>query len=140
MKTVSIPFTTYDESVSAALDRIGAAAVLAGQTRILLKPNLINADPHPVTTPADCCEALLRYIRRCSQAAIVIAEGCGTPDMTTGEIFAHLGYTDLARRWGVDLVDLNTAPLREVSNPGAVRYPIMLLPDIVFTHFRISVP
>jgi uncharacterized protein (DUF362 family) len=140
MKTVTIPFATYDEAIPEALDRIGAAAVLRQQSRILIKPNLINADPHPVTTPAACCEALIRYIRDSSPADIVIAEGCGIPDMTTDEIFARLGYTDLARRWGVSLVDLNTAPLRQVSPPANRRHPTMMLPEIAFTHYLISVP
>ena len=133
MKTVTIPFTTYDEAVPEALDRVGAATVLGKQSCILIKPNLINAAPHPVTTPAACCEALVRYIRNCSEAAITIAEGCGIPDMTTDEIFARLGYTDLARRWKVALVDLNTAPLREVSHPANRRYPTMIL--LVFFSF-----
>ena len=119
MPTVSVAFTTYGASVPAVLDRIGAAAVFAKQTHILLKPNLINADPHPVTTPAVCCEALIRYIRQHSQAHVVIAEGCGVPEMTTEEIFAHLGYDVLARRWGVDLV---------------------ALPEIALTHYLVSVP
>jgi len=140
MKTITMPFSTYDDSIPEILDRIGAAAVLGKQSRILIKPNLINADPHPVTTPAACCEALVRYIRDCSDAALVIAEGCGIPDMTTDEIFARLGYAELARRWGVALVDLNTAPLREVSQPANRRYPIMMLPEIAMTHYLISVP
>jgi uncharacterized protein (DUF362 family) len=140
MKTVTIPFTSYEEAIPEALDRIGAAAVLGKQSRILIKPNLINADPHPVTTPAACCEALLRYIRRCTDASIVIAEGCGIPDMTTDEIFARLGYTALARRWDISLVDLNTAPLREVSRTTNRRYPTMMLPEIAMTHYLISVP
>jgi uncharacterized protein (DUF362 family) len=140
MPTVSIPFASYAASVPEALERIGAAAVLQKQSRILLKPNLINADPHPVTTPAACCEALIRYIRDCSKAAIVIAEGCGIPEMTTHEIFARLGYTDLARRWEVALIDLNTAPLRRVPNPGALNYPYLMLPEIALHHYLISVP
>jgi uncharacterized protein (DUF362 family) len=140
MTTVSVPFANYATSVAEALDRIGAAAVFAQQDRILIKPNLINADPHPVTTPAACSEALVRYIRSCSQARIVIAEGCGVPEMTTHEIFDQLGYTALARRWDLDLVDLNTAPLQTVSNPDGVRYKAMVLPEMASTHYLVSVP
>lgn len=140
MASVSVPFESYDASVAEALDRIGAAAVFAQQSRILLKPNLINADPHPVTTPAACCEALVRYIRSCSQARIVIAEGCGVPEISTAEIFARLGYAALARRWNLDLVDLNTASLRKVTNPDGVRYTSLMLPDIALTHYLVSVP
>jgi uncharacterized protein (DUF362 family) len=140
MPTVSIPFSSYEKSIPEALDRIGAAAVLKKQTHILLKPNLINADPHPVTTPAACCEAIVHYIRGCSDAAIVIAEGCGIPEMTTDTVFAQLGYAGLGRRLNIPLVDLNTAPVREVANPGGVNYPVMRLPEIALTHFLISVP
>ena len=140
MPTVTVPFTTYEKAIPEALDRLGVTAVLQQQSDILLKPNLINADPHPVTTPVACCEALVRYIREFSTANIVIAEGCGIPGMTTGEIFTRLGYTDLARRRDVNLLDLNMAPLRRVDNPGAVNYPTMWLPDIAFTHYLISVP
>jgi uncharacterized protein (DUF362 family) len=140
MPTASVPFTSYEASVPAALDRIGAGAVFGKQTHILLKPNLINADPHPVTTPATCCEALVRYIRRHSPARIVIAEGCGVPEMTTEEIFARLGYRTLARRWDIDLVDLNTAPVRTVANPAGVCHPTMTLPEIALTHYLVSVP
>lgn len=140
MTTVSVPFESYEASVPEALDRIGAAAVFAGQRRILLKPNLINADPHPVTTPAACCEAVVRYIRACSPARIVIAEGCGVPELTTDEIFARLGYAALARRWGIDLVDLNSAPVRTVANPAGVCRTTMTLPEIAFTHYLVSIP
>jgi uncharacterized protein (DUF362 family) len=140
MATVSIPFSSYEKSIPEALDRIGAAAVLKKQTHILLKPNLINADPHPVTTPAACCEAIVNYIRGCSDAEIVIAEGCGIPEMTTDTIFAQLGYASLGRRLNIPLVDLNTAPVREIANPGGDNYPVMILPEIALTHYLISVP
>lgn len=140
MKTVAVPFTTYEASVPEALDRIGAAEVFAKQTHILLKPNLINADPHPVTTPAACCEALVHYIRACSRARIVVAEGCGVPEMSTDEIFARLGYTALARRLGIDLVDLNSAPVQTIADPGGEGHPPMMLPEIALTHYLVSVP
>lgn len=140
MTTISIGFKSYAESIPLALDRIGAGAELARQTHILLKPNLINADPHPVTTPAACCEAIVHYIRSVSDAAILIGEGCGAPGMNTEDVFAQLGYRRLARRLDLELVDLNTAPVQEVPNPGAVNHPVMMLPAIAMTHYLVSVP
>ena len=66
------PFTTYAEALPRALDAIAAAPVLKRQACILIKPNLVNASPPPVTLPVEAVEALVSYIRRHSGARIVI--------------------------------------------------------------------
>ena len=137
---VAVEFTGFAVSVAAALDFVGARGVLAAQTAILLKPNLINASPPPVTTPAACCEAVIQYIQSCSKAEIVVGEGCGDPKLETNEIFQRLGYGELANRYGVRLVDLNTASLRRLENPSCKVFPEMYLPEMAFTHFLISIP
>ncbi len=135
-----VPFTSFAESVPALLDALDAGPLLAAQKQILIKPNLVNASPPPVTTPAACCEALAAYIRRHSKARIVIAEGCGAADLDTDEVFARLGFTELAARLGIELVDLNRAPLVEVARPGCRHFPTMHLPAIAFESFILSVP
>ena len=106
----------------------------------LIKPNLINTSPPPVTTPVACCRAIVEYIRSCSRAEIVIGEGCGEPSVETGEVFEKLQYQDLARELHVELVDLNTAPLKRLTNENFSAFPEIFLPEIAFTHFLISVP
>lgn len=140
MQFVTTDFTSYQESVAKALDKIGAGKTLEKQRAILIKPNLINASPHPVTTPAECCEAIIEYIRSCSDAEIVIAEGCGEPSFETHEVFDLLGYGKMAKRQNVLLADLNTAPLKKLENKNCPVFPEMYLPEIAFTHFIISVP
>ncbi len=140
MTVASVVYRSYAASVPEVLERIGAAPVLGRQSGIVIKPNLINTDPHPVTTPSACCEALIDYIRACSSAEIVIAEGCGDAACETPEIFRALGYDRLAERKGVRLVHLNTAPLRRVRNEGCENFPELFLPEIVFSHYLISVP
>ncbi len=119
---VEIEFVSYGESVPEALDAIGAAAALKEQTAVLIKPNLINASPFPITTAAECVEAVIRYVRSCSKAAIVIGEGCGDSNLETSEVFDRLGYRQLAGRQAVELIDLNHAPLRKLQNKSC---PIM---------------
>ena len=140
MTVASVAFHSYAVSVPEVLEKIGAAEILRRQPRILIKPNLINTDPHPVTTPPACCEALIDYIRACTSADIVIAEGCGDADCETPDVFAALGYDELAARTGARLVDLNAAPLRRVANQTCECFPEMQLPEIAFTHYLISVP
>ena len=140
MNPVTIDFSSYPESVAKALDFINAGQILAKQPLILIKPNLVNASPHPVTTPPDFCEAVVKYVRFCSKAEIVIAEGCGDVSFETGQVFELLGYKDLSRRQGVPLVDLNKLPLKKIKNRKCSVFREIYLPEIAFTHYIISLP
>ena len=137
---VTIPFDSYGRSVSLALDLLDAGPVLAGQQAILIKPNLVNASPHPVTTSVGFCEAVILALRRHTTAGIVVAEGTGDAVLETSEVFDRLGYTGMARRTGVELIDLNHAPLKTLSDPVCDVFPEIHLPEIAFSHFIISLP
>ncbi len=130
----------YGGAVAEVLDAIGAAAVLSGVDKVLLKPNLVNASAPPVTTPAAFCEAVIGYVRKVSRAEITVAEGCGDMRRETPEIFAALGYADMAGRLGVRLADLNREPLVRVERRENKVFPVIYLPRIAFTHFVISLP
>lgn len=136
----SITFTSFAESVPRLLDKLGAAAVFAHQSRILVKPNLVNDSPPPVTTPVACCEAIVEYIKAHSDAHIVIGEGCGDAVLETDQVFDTLGYREMANRLGVELVDLNGAELVRLENPGCPVFPEMYLPGIAMSSYLVSVP
>ncbi|GAK55717.1 hypothetical protein U27_02675 [Candidatus Vecturithrix granuli] len=140
MSLVIVDFESYDVSITQALDLLGAKEVVVQQAAVLIKLNLVNASPHPVTTAVACCEAIVKYVRRCSQAEIVIAEGVGDASLDTPEVFQRLGYTELSKRYGIKLIDLNTAPLRRLENSNCQVFPEIYLPEIAFTHYLISVP
>ncbi len=140
MKISTREFSSYKESIAQALDEIDAGEVLAKEGKILIKPNLVNASPFPVTTPVECCEAIIEYIRACSDAEIVVAEGCGDAVLETGQIFSKLGYDELVGKHNVSLLDLNHAPLVKKHNPNCRVFPDMMLPEIAFSHYIISVP
>ena len=123
-----------------ALAAAGAFDVFSQQSRILIKPNLVNSSPPPVTFPVQTMEALVQSIRQHSDAEIIIAEGCGDLDLNTDEIFKQQGYTDLAARYDLKLIDLNNAPLRKLTDRSCPVFPEMWLPDILFESFLISAP
>ncbi len=135
-----IEFVSYAESVAKVLDAAAARESLGRQTAVLIKPNLVNGSPPPITTPSECVEALIEYVRACSQAEIVVGEGCGASDLETDEVFDRLGYVELARRQGVELVDLNHAPLTKLTDASRPAFKEMYLPKIALSHFLISVP
>ncbi len=138
--TKLLDFTSYEESVPGLLRLLRAGAELARQRQILIKPNLVNASPHPVTTPVGCCEAIVKHIRRCSRARVLIAEGCGTPDLETPAVFERLGYRDLSERLHVPLVDLNQSGTVVLERGDCEILPRMHLPSVALDSYVISVP
>ena len=138
MNIANIDFESFEKSVKAALDAIAAHKQMAEQSAILIKPNLTTDSPHPITTSPECCEVIIEYIRKHSEAEIVIAEGSGEHE--TDEIFKNLGYTAMAEKQGVPLIDLNYGPVKMLKNPDCPVFPEMYLPEIAFSHYIISVP
>jgi len=133
-----LDFTSYDESIPALLQAIGAPEILARQSCILIKPNLVCESPPPVTLPVAACDALVSACRAWSRAEIVVAEGTGARNLTTRDVFRIHGYDRMAARHGVELVDLNEAELVELSDPGARVFPTFMMPRLVLESFVIS--
>jgi|LGVF01.2.fsa_nt_gb uncharacterized protein (DUF362 family) len=131
-------FISYEETIPALLKNIGAPEVLARQKRILIKPNLVNASPPPVTLPVAACAALVRACRQWSDAKIIIAEGTGERHLSTDEVFAIHGYDRLAKEEGIELVDLNEAELVELRDPRNKVFPSFMMPRLVMESFVLS--
>ncbi|MDI6883728.1 MAG: DUF362 domain-containing protein [Hadesarchaea archaeon] len=83
--------------------------------RVVVKPNLITNRPYPVTTPAETVEALIKYFKPSNE--VIIAEGSGFGD--TRVLYKSLGYTELAERCGIKLVDLNHDEFEILEMPEA---------------------
>ena len=134
----NIRFVDYKSSIAKALDSIGAGARLPQQGLIIIKPNLTNSSPPPVTTSAAAVEAAYNYCKAHTRAEIAIGEGCGTG--RTADVFAALGYTDLAKRYGVELIDFNDAETTTLENSNALQLKQFHIPRIVQQVFIISLP
>ncbi|ADH85743.1 DUF362 domain-containing protein [Desulfurivibrio alkaliphilus] len=131
----------WAEEVSRLLAQTGLAAVVGGQQRIVVKPNLVEAAEPPITTPVELTAAVLDFLQTAApQAEIIVAEGCGSKTYDTGHCFARLGYLDLARAKGVELVDLNDQPSIRLTRSDCRRWPEMHLPALLFDAFLVSLP
>lgn len=134
-------FTSWQESVPRLLDATGLPDRLAAEKRIIIKPNLVEPLKPPITTPVELIAALVDFIHASlPHLEIIIGEGCGSSSKNTLQIFDTLGYSKLADRTGVTLLDLNEAPLVHMQDSKCGRWPEMYLPRIVFESFLISVP
>jgi uncharacterized protein (DUF362 family) len=137
-QVAKVQFTSYEHSIPQALDLIGAAERLPRDGLIILKPNLTNASPPPVTTGIRAVEAVYRYCRAHTDAEVIIGEGAGSG--RTHEVYAALGYTEFARKEGIRLVDFNEAETVELQNPDALQLKRFHLPRIALEAFIISIP
>jgi len=133
-------FAGYKATLGACLDRISAGSVLKRRKLIIIKPNLVNTSPFPVTTSPDMISALVKYIRKHSKARLIIAEGCGDAHLDTDQVFHRLGFLDLAAEHGLELVDLNQELLTMLRNPQCTVLPRIYMPRIALKGFLISVP
>lgn len=135
-----VDFLSYAESLPPLLDRIGAREALDGQERILLKPNLVNQSPFPVTTPVQAMVVLVDYVQQCSRAELMIGEGCGETHISSIDVLRHHGYEKLAREKGLRLIDLNEAENVSLSRDDCQVFPEFHLPKIAFESFIVSFP
>ena len=134
-------FVSWQESVPRLLDAAGLKKRLASAKQVIIKPNLVEPQAPPVTTPVELVAALADYIHNtCPNLEIIIAEGCGAYSNNTWQVFEALGYSRLTDLGRVILVDLNEAPLVHMQNSKCRRWPEMYLPKVIFESFLISVP
>lgn len=137
-KVAKVRYRNYRRSIAEALDLIGAGDSLPDDGLIIIKPNLINADAPPVTTPVEAAEAVYLYCKEHCAAEIVIGEGCGSG--RTEDTYRANGYTKLAKKHGIRLIDFNTAKATLVRNERAHVLKEFHIPEIVQDAFVVSVP
>ncbi len=133
-----VRFTDYESSVAAALDAIGAGPRLPREGLIIIKPNLTNADGPPVTTNVGAAEAVLKYCKAHCPTELAIGEGCGSG--TTDDAFRANGYTELAHRYGIRLIDFNRERAVTLKRDDALQLKEFHLPEIARDAFIISLP
>lgn len=137
-RVAKVKFVDYKSSIAKALDLIGASPRLPREGLIIIKPNLTNSSPPPVTTSVSAVEAVYNYCKAHTKAEIAIGEGCGTGK--TPDVYATLGYTDLAQRYGLKLIDFNEAESIILENNNALQLKQFHMPRIVQQAFIISLP
>jgi uncharacterized protein (DUF362 family) len=137
-KVATVGFVDYFSSIARALDLIDAPAALPQDGLIIIKPNLTNSSPPPVTTSVDAAEAVYRYCKAHTKAEIAIGEGCGSG--RTADVFASLGYTQLARKHGLQLIDFNESETVLLKDDAALQLKEFHMPRVAQQAFIISLP
>ncbi len=103
---------------------------VARARRVLIKPSAAYSLPYPVTTSRETLAAIIRGIRRVSEADILILEGTSQSE-SVRSIYRGLGY-DFPR---VISLDVNDCILVEVENPLTKPFALanFWIPNIVLS-------
>jgi len=80
--------------------------------QIIIKPNFVSTSVQLASSHVDQIRGILDHFREFYSGKITIAEAaCGN----TMEAYKNFGYDSLLKEYGVELIDLNRAPFKEIS-------------------------
>lgn len=140
-KGVSIKFRSYSETVPRLLELINLGKELKKHSKIILKPYIRPDEGEKIlATPVAFVEQVLRFCLKNKNpvSEIFIAEGVDGAD--TIEMFNKLGYSKLAERYAVGLVDLNNSEVEQMEQYDFLKFSEIKYPKILKDGFVISMP
>jgi uncharacterized protein (DUF362 family) len=106
----------------------------APQEPVIIKPNIVEPSPPPVTTDVRVVEGIIMALLEAGIKNFSIAEGSGTGN--TIENFERNGYS----RLNADLIDLDSGKTVTVPVSGHNEWNEIIVPEVLFGKFIISVP
>lgn len=104
----------------------GFDELIKSDSRVLIKPNQCKPSPRHsgCMTDGDVVEAVTKMVLERNPASVVIGDGAiagyDFGGFSTQEAFDSSGVTDVAKRLGVELRNLNTDAAEEVTVPDAL--------------------
>ncbi len=99
--------------------------------KVVIKPNLVFGLPPftGFTTDPPIVQAIIEMCQSVGPVELTIAEGSGGID--TKLAFRISGYTELAEKYGLQLVDLNESPTKDVVVPGGLLLQELSVPRVI---------
>jgi len=131
-------------AVREAVDLAGGFEIKKGDT-VLIKPNAKNQAPpgYGIVTDVAIIEPLVEMIKEKDAKKITIADGAAYPSGSyhTLSAFETMGVTKMAKKWGLDLVDLNSYDSVDLDVPdGLVMDTVRVGRAVTEVDFLINVP
>lgn len=124
----------YYNALGDGLESLGVETILGGYSKIIVKPNMVNGSPPPVTTDVACVRALVALLKEYFTVPVIIADGSGEGD--TIKNMKKNGYGNI----GVSLLDLDSCQCIVYRNDRASHLKEVYLPDQLEGAAIISVP
>jgi len=137
-KGVAVNFQSYTETIPKVLRLIKFDNEIKKHDKIIIKPQIIIGSPER-STKAEFLEPIIQFCtaNKNPGSEIIIAEGVDGAE--THEAFEDFGYTKLAEKYNVGLVDLNEAASVEIQNPEFLRFKSVHFPEMLLNSFVMTV-
>lgn len=137
-KGVSIKFKSYEETVPKILELLKFGEHIKKYNSIVLKPSLKGTTSH--NTPAAFTEQVLKFCNTHKNAgtSIFIAEGSDGED--TMDVFEAEHYRQLAEKYNVSLIDLNTTDAEEINHVDFINNEGIMYPKILKNSYVVVLP
>lgn len=124
-------------ALHAAIAGLGAVVLndLSG-CRVLIKANFNSPHRYPASSDPAFLTALIAVVRAAGAAGIRLGDSCGLRWAPAEKVASRLGIQRLADRLGVEWVNLDAGPWRDVSVPGT-RFTTVRIAEPVFEADRL---
>nr|MBC8223453.1 DUF362 domain-containing protein [Candidatus Bathyarchaeota archaeon] len=132
------------EAVREAVDLAGGLEIKEGDT-VIIKPNAKNQAPpgYGIVTDVAVIEPLVEICLEKDAKKVTIADGAAYPSGSyhTLSAFETMGVTKMAKKWGLDLVDLNSFDSVDLDVPdGLVLDSVRVGRAVTEVDYLINVP
>ena len=131
-----------EEMVLGLLEKSGALDHVKGQDVVFLKPNLVFSRPDwvGVLTDPRLVETMIKALKDKGIHHIIVGDGSGMGQSAT-KAFEYCGYTEMARRYDIHLVDLERDRFVEipVKMDGPFR-DLMIAKTVYESDFFVNIP
>ena len=123
---VKVHNSRVDDAVRQAVDLVDGMSILTPGCKVLIKPNLVKPSPSGsgIITDARVTEAVVRFVLEHNPGRVIIGEGSSIGYDMPGRVDSLTamevsGTADVARKYGLDMVDLNRDEVVEVHAQDA---------------------
>jgi uncharacterized protein (DUF362 family) len=138
VKGLAVKLKSYEETIPKVLSLIKLADELKKHKNIILKVHLIPGQPEN-STKIEFLEPIIQFCieNKSLGSDIIIAEGCDGAE--TRDLFDEWGFTRLAEKYSLGIIDLNEASSIEIQNPEFLRFKSIHYPELLLNSFIITV-
>ncbi len=135
-KGVAVRMSSYEGSIGKVLNLIKFNEEIKKHEKLIIKVHLVPGKLEE-STKSEFVEEIIKFclLNKNPTAEIIIAEGVNGAD--TRQIYDERGFTKLAEKYGVGLVDLNESQTVQIQSPGFLRFDWVHYPEILLNSFVI---
>lgn len=104
--------------------------------KVVVKPNLQKPLEYPHSIPGEVVDAVVSYFKRFKKGILIVE---GSFHYETAHVFKKLGFLEIARKHGVQLIDLNRDFEVEEEKPDAIILKKFSVPRTLHNSYLISI-